>query len=179
MRARDDGLSAKTPSRTTRTPVTATKRFSRLCLVVHDDLELRLRFAGLVRRTAVKLDADTLTVIRVRQSLPSSKYAPMSRCCSLWSSCSGKARSDPLALVARLHARAPRLPIFVFARHGDERAAARAIKSGANDYWPIHSVDLAEFSAALQPFQNPLRGVHALAEAGHPIATRSGRLPDL
>ena len=47
------------------------------------------------------------------------------------------------------------MPIFVFARHGDERWAARAIKSGAADYWPIHSVDLAEFAAALQSLLKP------------------------
>ncbi len=32
-----------------------------LCLIVHDDLELRLRLAGLVRRPAPTLDADTVT----------------------------------------------------------------------------------------------------------------------
>src|SRR5258707_6736059 len=32
-----------------------------LCLIVHDELELRLRLAGLVRRALPKIDADTVT----------------------------------------------------------------------------------------------------------------------
>ena len=32
-----------------------------LCLIVHDELELRLRLAGLVRRAMPKVDADTVT----------------------------------------------------------------------------------------------------------------------
>src|SRR5258707_5271928 len=32
-----------------------------LCLIVHDELELRLRLAGLVRRAMPKIDADTVT----------------------------------------------------------------------------------------------------------------------
>ena len=54
-----------------------------------------------------------------------------------------------------------RLPIPIFARQGDERSAARAIKAGAVDYWPIHSVDLAELAATLQPFLNPQRSAPA------------------
>ena len=36
-------------------------RATALCLVVHDELELRLRLAGLVRKAVPKLDADTVT----------------------------------------------------------------------------------------------------------------------
>jgi CheY-like chemotaxis protein len=136
-------------------PVAQADRAGRLCLVVHDDLELRLKLADLVRRAAVKLDADTvsgsgLDGLSIDQLsgyvavLLIVEFMPRGAC-------------DPLAAVARLRARAPRLPIFIFARHGDERWAARAIKAGAVDYWPIHAVDPAEFAAALQPLQNPLR----------------------
>jgi len=142
---RDAGLAAASP------------RAGRLCLVVHDDLDLRLKLAGLVRRAVVKLDADSVTsagldglsVEQVRS------YVAVLLIVEFMQRGGG---ADPLAALARLRARVPRVPIFVFARHGDERWAARSIKSGAVDYWPIHAVDVAEFAASLQPFLDPLRG---------------------
>jgi predicted Ser/Thr protein kinase/CheY-like chemotaxis protein len=128
-----------------------------LCLVVHDDLELRLKLAGVVRRAAVKLDADTLT----QSGLASLSIDQLRSYVAVLLIIEFMRRdddADPLAVVARLRSRMPRLPIFVFARHGDERSAARAIKAGAADYWPIHSVDLAELSAALQPLLGAMRG---------------------
>src|SRR6202035_3288247 len=65
--------------------------------------------------------------------------------------------ADPLARVARSRAQTPHLPIFVFARGGDERNAARTIKLGANDYWPIHSVKIGELAEVLQRFVEPAR----------------------
>ena len=134
-------------------PVTPSSRAGGLCLVVHDDLDLRLRLADLVRRAAEKLDADTvsgsgldnLSIDQLRSYVAVLLIVEFMQ----------RGQSDPLAVVARLRARVPRMPIFVFARHGDERWAARAIKSGAADYWPIHSVDLAEFAAALQSLLKP------------------------
>jgi serine/threonine protein kinase len=43
----------------------------------------------------------------------------------------------------------------VFARGGNERSAARAMKLGASDYWPIHSVIVGELCGALQPLIEP------------------------
>ncbi|MGA2709921.1 MAG: serine/threonine-protein kinase [Steroidobacteraceae bacterium] len=131
-------------------------RATQLCLVVHDDLELRLKLASLVRRSAVKLDADTinqegfdaLSAERLRS------YAAVLLIVEFMRRGGGH---DPLAGVTRLHAQAPQLPIFVFARHGDERWAARAIKAGAADYWPIHAVNVGEFTSALQPLLAPIR----------------------
>ena len=40
----------------------APPRRASLCLVVHDDLELRLRLAGLVRRAVPTLESDSLSV---------------------------------------------------------------------------------------------------------------------
>jgi tRNA A-37 threonylcarbamoyl transferase component Bud32 len=141
-------------------PGVPSSRAGGLCLVVHDDLELRLKLAGLVRRAAVKLDADTLSVSGL-DSLSVEQLRSYVAVLLIVEFMQRGGAFDPLAVVVRLRARAPRLPLFVFARHGDERAAARAIKSGATDYWPIHSVDMAEFVAALQPFLNPLRGATA------------------
>ena len=41
--------------------IAAPKRAAGRCLVVHDDLELRLRLASLVRRAVPTLDADCIS----------------------------------------------------------------------------------------------------------------------
>ena len=66
--------------------------------------------------------------------------------------------ADPLERLVRSRDKAPRLPILVFARGGDERNAARTIKLGADDYWPIHAVKLGELGGALQRLVDPARG---------------------
>jgi serine/threonine protein kinase len=122
--------------------------------VVHDELELRLRLAGLVRRAIPKLDADTVTkagfdaisIERLRAYVAVMfiiEFSPP------------EAATAPLAALARLHEQLPDLPIFVFARGGNERSAARAMKLGARDYWPIHSVIVAELCSELQPIVEP------------------------
>lgn len=148
-------------------------RATQLCLVVHDDLELRLKLAGLVRRSAAKLDADTITsagfdalsIERLRS------YAAVLLIVEFMRRDIGH---DPLATLARLRALVPRLPIFVFARHGDERWAARAIKAGAADYWPIHAVNVGEFTAALQPLL-----ASAPASSNEPPAAAASNSADL
>jgi DNA-binding NarL/FixJ family response regulator len=132
----------------------AATRPTSLCLVVHDELELRLRLAGLLRRASPKLDADTVTragfdaisVERLRAYIAVVLIIEFSP---------PEAAADPLSCLARLHGQLPELPIFVFARGGNERSAARAMKLGATDYWPIHSVIVAELASALQPIVEP------------------------
>lgn len=123
---------------------------ARLCLVVHDDLELRLRLAGLVRRAAGTLDADSVTRSGL-DNLSTDQLRSYAAVMLVLEFMQRGGDADPLAAVARLRARAPMMPIFVFARHGDERCAARAMKAGAADYWPIHAVDVNELTAALKP----------------------------
>jgi tRNA A-37 threonylcarbamoyl transferase component Bud32 len=121
-----------------------------LCLIVHDELELRLRLAGLVRRAMPKIDADTVTragfdaisIERLRAYVAVMFIVEFSP---------PDAATGSLASLKRLHEQAPNLPIFVFARGGNERSAARAMKLGASDYWPIHSVIIGELCGALQP----------------------------
>jgi CheY-like chemotaxis protein len=145
-------------------PVAHPERAGRRCLVVHDDLDLRLKLADLVRRAPVKLDADTVSGSGLDGlSLDQlGGYVAVLLIVEFMQ----RGAADPLAPVARLHARAPRVPILIFARQGDERSAARAIKAGAVDYWPIHSVDLAELAATLQPFLNPQRGAAVKPKSG-------------
>jgi tRNA A-37 threonylcarbamoyl transferase component Bud32 len=128
-----------------------------LCLIVHDELELRLRLAGLVRRAMPKIDADTVTragfdaisIERLRAYVAVMFIVEFSP---------PEAAAGSLASLKRLHEQAPSLPIFVFARGGNERSAARAMKLGASDYWPIHSVIVGELCSALQPLLEPPAG---------------------
>src|SRR6202451_4905939 len=126
------------------------ERSRALCLVVHDDLELRVRLAALVRRAIPKIDADTVTragfdaisIERLRAYVAVMfiiEFSPP------------EAAAASLASLKRLHEQAPHLPIFVFARGGNERSAARAMTLGASDYWPIHSVIVGEVGSALPP----------------------------
>jgi eukaryotic-like serine/threonine-protein kinase len=167
---------ATTPAVTTATTITTTVlavptsaergRGTVLCLIVHDELELRLRLAGLVRRAMPKVDADTVTragfdaisIERLRAYVAVMfivEFTPPD------------AAAASLASLKRLHEQAPGLPIFVFARGGNERTAARAMKLGASDYWPIHSVIVGELCSALQPLIDPPQAPGAAATAAH------------
>jgi DNA-binding NarL/FixJ family response regulator len=125
-------------------------RGERLCLVVHDDLELRLRLASLIRRAIGTLDADSLGKAAF-DNLADEQLRSYRAVMLILEFMHKGGGIDPLEPVARARARAPGIPVFVFARHGDERAAARAMKAGAADYWPIHAVDVNELAAALKP----------------------------
>ncbi len=126
------------------------RRAAQLCVIVHDAMELRLRLAMLVRRASPALDADTmdraafaaLTIDRLGAYIAALFIIDFS---------AAAAGEDPLAIVAHLRDRAPQLPIVVFGCGGDERSAARSIKRGALDYWPIHSVKADELGELLTP----------------------------
>jgi hypothetical protein len=132
-------------------PLMATsRRAAGRCLVVHDDLELRLRLGALVRRAIPKLEADCLSAASFDALTPERLAAYIALLLIVEFSLRDN-EEDPLARLARSRELAPKMPIFVFARGGDERNAARSIKLGANDYWPIHSVKIGEVGAVLQP----------------------------
>jgi hypothetical protein len=132
----------------------ASKRAAGRCLVVHDDLELRLRLGALVRKAIPKLEADCLTCASFDALTHERLTAYLALLLIVEFSPTNDAE-DPLARLTRSRELAPQLPIFVFARGGDERNAARTIKLGANDYWPIHSVKVGEVGAVLQPLVAP------------------------
>ncbi len=135
-------------------PPAAPRRASARCLVVHDDLELRLRLASLARRAIPTLDADCISAANFDALSPERLAGYVALLLIVEFSLRDNA-ADPLARLARARAQAQRLPIFVFARGGDERNAARTIKLGANDYWPIHAVKIGELTAVLRPIVEP------------------------
>src|ERR1700694_4204965 len=137
--------------------ITGAKRTAGRCLVVHDDLELRLRLASLVRRAVPTLDADCISSASFDALTPERVSIYLALFLIVEFGLRDNAL-DPLARLERSRDQAPRMPIFVFARGGDERNAARTIKLGANDYWPIHSVKIGELTEVLQRLVEPARG---------------------
>lgn len=129
-------------------------RATALCLVVHDELELRLRLAGLVRKAVPKLDADTVTRAGF-DAISIDRIRAYAAVMFIIEFSPPEASHWALAALQRVHEQLPHLPIFVFARGGNERTAARAMKLGASDYWPIHQVIVGELSGALQPIVEP------------------------
>ena len=136
--------------------VVAAKRSDGRCLVVHDDLELRLRLGTLVRRAIPTLDADCISSASF-DALSPERIATYIALFLIVEFNLRDSAVDPLARLTRSREQSPRLPIFVFARGGDERNAARTIKLGANDYWPIHSVKIGELGEVLKRLTEPAR----------------------
>jgi tRNA A-37 threonylcarbamoyl transferase component Bud32/DNA-binding NarL/FixJ family response regulator len=132
------------------------------CLVVHEDLELRLKLAELVREATVNVSADTMSRTGFDR-LAIDRIRAYGAVLLILEFVSRDKAADPLEAVIRLRRALPLLPLFVFARGGDERWAARAMKAGATDYWPIHSVDVGELRAALLPIVQRSQAVPAAA----------------
>src|ERR1700744_3434306 len=91
-----------------------------LCLIVHDELELRLRLAGLVRRAMPKVDADTVTRAGF-EAISVDRLKAYVAVMFIVEFSPPEASTASLAALTRLHEQAPNLPIFVFARGGNER----------------------------------------------------------
>lgn len=149
---------------TTAALVLERSRATSLCLVVHDELELRLRLAGLVRKAVPKLDADTVTKAGF-EAISIDRIRAYSAVMFIIEFSPPEAATASLAALARLHEQLPNLPIFVFARGGNERTAAKAMKLGARDYWPIHSVIVTELCSELQPIVEPAPAAPGVARA--------------
>jgi tRNA A-37 threonylcarbamoyl transferase component Bud32/ActR/RegA family two-component response regulator len=126
-------------------------RAARLFLIVNDDLEIRLKLAALLRKTELNVDADTIGRAGL-DGLATERLRGYAAVLLIVEFAPATADSEPFSILHKIRSRAPQLPVFIFARGGDERCAAKAIKTGAADYWPIHAVDLHELRGALQPY---------------------------
>lgn len=119
-------------------------------LIVHDELDIRLKLATLLRRANHGADSDGISVSAFAQLRPDALRAYRSVIFFLQFS-DAEPRATTLLPVARLRDQAPRMLIFVIARGGDERTAVRAVKMGANDYWPAHAIEVQDLADALKP----------------------------
>jgi hypothetical protein len=159
-------------------PSAASRRGAVRCLVVHDDLELRLRLAGVVRRAMPALDPDCITGANF-DALTLERIATYAAVFLILEFSLRDSTADPLARLARVREQAPRLPTFVFARGGDERNAARTILLGANDYWPIHAVKIGELGETLQRLLVPVQSLIAAPVAAPAAAADPRRQPQI
>jgi DNA-binding response OmpR family regulator len=118
-------------------------------LIVHDDLDIRLKVGDLLRKagTQRRFDSSSLTAF---QALAVDEIRGYAALFFVLEFADASAGADSLLAITRLRDQIPRLPIFIIARSGDERCAVRALKAGATDYWPIHSVSLPELARALR-----------------------------
>jgi FixJ family two-component response regulator len=118
-------------------------------LIVHNDLDIRLKVGDLLRKagTQRRFDSTSLTAFQALAADEVREYAALFFVLEFGDASAG---ADSLLVLSRLRDQIPRLPIFVIARSGDERCAVRALKAGATDYWPIHSVALPELAGALR-----------------------------
>jgi CheY-like chemotaxis protein len=125
-------------------------------LIVHDDLDIRLKVGDLLRKagTLRRFDSSTLTAFQALAVDEMRGYAALFYVLEFADASAG---ADSLLALRRLRDQIPRLPIFVIARSGDERCAVRALKAGATDYWPIHSVSLPELALALREVETASR----------------------
>ena len=144
------------------------------CLIVHDDMELRLQAAALLRRAAATVVADSADR-KTFAGMSADRIGSYAAVVLIIEFTGKSIAGDPLENVARMRDRAPRTPVLVFARGGDERSAARAMKCGAADYWPIHAVKIEELREALGPLLQP---APAAAEPAR-RATDTWRQPEI
>ena len=152
----------------------AAGRAAGLCLIVHDDMELRLRLASLVRKALPTLDADSVD----RSAFAAMNADRIGAYVAVFLIVEFNLppnTADPLANLVRLRKLAPLLPILVFARGGDERNAARSVKLGASEYWPIHAVDVDELGQALRSLIEQPR----VDEAARPKSVDRWRQPEI
>ena len=118
-------------------------------LIVHDDLDIRLKLSSLVRRANADVDADCCSV-SAYTSMAAERLRQFTAV-FFFLEFAAESSAATLLPVARLRDQVTRLPIFVVARGGDERTAVRAIKMGATDYWPAHSIDVKDLAETLRP----------------------------
>ncbi len=119
-------------------------------LIVNDDLDFRLKLAALARRAVSSLDADGATLASFEQ-MPVDALRLYDGMMFMFEFGTAESNAAVLLPLARMRDLAPRMPIFVIARGGDERSAVMAIKMGANDYWPAHGIDAKDLAHALKP----------------------------
>ena len=130
------------------TPVarTARARF----LVVHDELELRLKLADIVRACWAQSTVDTCTRAAVRATSAERNEPYQSILAVIDFAAPPNEGSGPIEVLQHLREQASGVPFVVIASGGDERWAVRAIREGACDYWPLHALNATDLGAALR-----------------------------
>jgi len=137
-------------------------------LIVGDDVAIRLHLADLLAPHCAGAVIDTAS-LRGAVDL-GAKLKEYAAAIAIVDLAPAKSAVQPLAIVGELRAISRSLVVTVLGRSGNERSAIDALRAGAADYWPLHTVNFQELVATLR---GQLVGVPtvvtAVADEGPPL----------
>jgi len=133
------------------TPATPAPRGARArFLVVHDELELRLKLADIVRECWPQATVDTCTQAAARGTSAERNEPYQAMLAVIDFAAPATETSGPMDAVQKLREQAGVVPFVVIASGGDERWAVRTMREGVADYWPLHALNAADLGVALR-----------------------------
>jgi DNA-binding response OmpR family regulator len=137
-------------------------------LIVGDDVAIRLHLADLLAPHCPGAVFDTAG-LRGAVDL-GAKLKGYSAAIAIVDLAPATAGGQPLAIVSELRAISKGLPVTVLGRGGTERSAIDALRTGAIDYWPLHTVNFQELMTTLRThLLGAPPSVSATAEDGPPL----------
>ncbi len=139
-------------------------------LVVHDELELRLKLADIVRECWAQATVDTCTRASARGTSVERNEPYQAMLAVIDYSATSTDPGNPLETLQKLREQAGGIPLVIIASGGDERWAVRSMREGIADYWPLHALNAAELGAALR---DAVRAQTARRERRSAVATES------
>ncbi|MBS0396084.1 MAG: protein kinase, partial [Proteobacteria bacterium] len=142
------------------TPATAPK-----FLIVGDDVAIRLHLADLIGPHCAGAVINTASLRGAVELGP--KLRDYAAAIAIVDLAGVNAGTTPLAIVGELKAAQRQLPVTVLGRSGHERSAIDALRAGAVDYWPLHTVNFEEM-------MQTLRAEAAMARTAPPPAPEAG-----
>jgi serine/threonine-protein kinase PpkA len=119
-------------------------------LVVHDELELRLKLADIVRESWPQATVDTCTQAAARGTSAERNEPYQAMLGVVDFSAPAAEGAGPIETVQKLREQAGGVPFVVIASGGDERWAVRVMREGVADYWPLHALNAASLGDALR-----------------------------
>ncbi|HZF17886.1 MAG TPA: protein kinase [Steroidobacteraceae bacterium] len=119
-------------------------------LVVHDELELRLKLADIVRECWAQATVDTCTRASARGTSVERNEPYQAMLAVIDFATTSADHANPLDVLQKLREQAGGIPLVIIASGGDERWAVRSMREGIADYWPLHALNAAELGAALR-----------------------------
>jgi len=136
-------------------------------LIVGDDVAIRLHLADLL---APHCPGAVINTASLRGAVDLGvKLKDYAGAIAIVDLASAKTGGQPLAIVGELRAIARGFAVTVLGRGGHERSAIDALRAGAIDYWPLHTVNFQELVTTLRTqLVGSKQAVGAAPEEGPP-----------
>jgi ActR/RegA family two-component response regulator len=137
-------------------------------LIVGDDVAIRLHLADLL---APHCQGAVINTASLRGAVDlGTKLKEYAAAIAIVDLATAKTGAQPLAIVGEMRAVARGLAITVLGRGGNERSAIDALRAGAIDYWPLHTVNFQELVTTLRTqLVGSKHAVSATPEQGPPL----------